>query len=174
MQNKIIITFLCLILIQSFVKAQEKPSAYLSLQYVKTLNDETLGNNPWGAGLGLQVFLNNKSKFKITAELTGDIYLEDDKIFRLTPDSVSLNDIGTAINLLAGSSFHPTKNVYGSFLLGPSFINGKIFFGIKPSLGFFFSKKQRWTGRISYINVFNRIGKTDFSSVSLAIGHKLF
>ncbi|WP_301921297.1 hypothetical protein [Ferruginibacter sp.] len=47
---------------------------------------------------------------------------------------------------------------------------------MKPSLGFYFSSKQRWTGNIAYINVFNRgnVVKENFISVSLAIGVKLF
>jgi hypothetical protein len=48
--------------------------------------------------------------------------------------------------------------------------------GVKPSFGFYFSKNQRWTGKVSYINVFNRdkTTKEDFGSISLAIGLKLF
>jgi hypothetical protein len=48
--------------------------------------------------------------------------------------------------------------------------------GIKPSLGFYFDRYQKWTGKFSYINVFNRDVETkeDFGSVSFAIGLKLF
>ena len=80
------------------------------------------------------------------------------------------------VNLFAGSSFYLTQNIYLSFVTGPSFISEQAFIGIKPSFGFYFSKTHRWTGKISYINVFNRtkVGNEDFGSLSLAIGLKLF
>ena len=68
------------------------------------------------------------------------------------------------------------QNIYLSVVAGPSFISGQTLLGIKPSFGFYFTKTQRWTGKVSYINVFNRtrIAKEDFGSLSLAIGLKLF
>lgn len=80
------------------------------------------------------------------------------------------------INLFAGSSFHPTKSIYISVVTGPSFIDGQTLLGIKPSFGFYFPKSHRWTGKVSYINVSNRGTKTkeDFSSLSFAVGLKLF
>jgi len=178
--KKILATFLCcFILTQSFEQAQRKLSTYLLAQYNHTLYDYTIGNNPWGTGLGVQAFFNNKSKFKPTIELTGDIYLEDDKVLKLNPDgSIPKEDntVGSMVNLFAGSSFHPTQSIYLSLVAGPSFISGQTLLGIKPSFGFYFSKTQRWTGKISYINVFNRtkVAKEDFGSFSLAIGLKLF
>lgn len=175
--QKIITTFLFFfILTQSFGQTERKLSTYLFTQYNRTIHDATLGNNPWGAGLGLQVFFNNKTKFKPTIEFTGDIYLEDDKVFRITPDDKELVDLGGMANLFIGSSFHPLKSIYLSLLAGPSFINGRTFFGVKPSFGFYFSKNQRWMGKVSYINIFNRdkLTKEDFSSISCAIGLRLF
>lgn len=175
--QKVITTFLlCFILTYSFGQTQKKVSTYLSIQYNKTMYDVTKGNNPWGVGLGLQTFLNNSTKFKPTIELTGDIYLEDDKVFRTDSTGTQLNDVRGMVNLFVGTSFNPTKNIYLSVVVGPSFISGQTLLGIKPSFGFYFSKSQRWTGKISYINIFNR-GKTikeDFGSLSLAVGLKLF
>ncbi len=179
MQKILTILLCCFILTQSFAQTERKVSTYLLTQYNYTIYDYTLGNNPWGIGLGLQTFFNNKSKFKPTIELTGDIYLEDDKVFRSNPDGSfpkDGNDVGSMINLFAGSSFQPTKSIYLSFLAGPSFISGQTLLGIKPSVGFYFSPRQRWTGKISYINIFNRtkIINEDFGSLSFAIGLKLF
>lgn len=71
--HKIILAFLAFFsLTQTFGQTQKKVSTYLSTQYNKTIHDQTSGNNPWGIGLGLQAFYNNKSKFKPTIELTGD------------------------------------------------------------------------------------------------------
>ena len=178
--HKILTTLIrCLSLLQSFGQTPKKASMYLLTQYKNTLHDYTPGNNPWSTGLGVQTFFNTKSKFKPTIELTGDIYLEDDKVFRSNPDGSfpkDGNNVSGMINLFAGTSFNPTQSLYLSFVAGPSFISRQTLLGIKPSIGFFFSKKQRWMGKISYINVLNRtkIVNEDFSSLSVAIGLKLF
>ena len=174
--QKIASTFLLLsVLIQSFGQTQRKVTTYLLAQYNKTIYDRTIGNNPWGVGLGLQTFFNNKTKFTPTIELSGDIYLEDDKVYRMNVDGTPINDVRGMVNLFVGTSFNPTRNIYLSFLGGPSFISGQTWLGIKPSFGFYFSKSQKWTGKISYINIFNRDrkAKEDFSSLSLAVGLKL-
>ena len=167
---------LCFILAPTFGQSQRKLSTYLLTSYNKTIYDGTIGNNPWGVGLGLQTIFNNKIKFKPTIELTGDIYLEDDKVYRTYLDGTEIQDVRSLANLFIGSSFYPTKNVYLSFLAGPSFINGQTLLGVKSSFGFYFSSNQKWTGKISYINIFNRDKRTkeDFGSLSFSIGIKLF
>ena len=97
----------------------------------------------------------------------------------MNPDGSIPNDdnaVEGMVNLFAGASFHPNQSVYVSFVAGPGFISGQTFLGIKPSFGFYFSKAQRWTGKISYINIFNRtkVVNDDFGSFSLSIGLKLF
>ncbi len=170
------ILLLTLSFTQIYGQTQRKLSTYFLTQYTKTIDDLTKGNNPWGMGLGLQTFLNNKTKFKPTIELTGDIYLEDDKVFRTDSTGTGFNDVQGMTNLFIGSSFNPTKKIYVSFVAGPSFLGGQTLFGIKPSLGFYFSNKQKLTGKISYINVFNRgkIIKEDFTSWSISLGVKIF
>jgi hypothetical protein len=159
-----------------YSQAEKKISVYLLTQYNKTIVDQTKGNNPWGVGLGLQALFNNHTKFKPTVELTGDVYLENDKVGRLYSDGTDLPEVGAMTNLFAGASFFPSGNIYLSFLAGPSFINGETLFGIKPSLGFYFSKSKKWTFTASYINIFNRGYATgeDFGSISLAIGFRVF
>ncbi|MEO5889412.1 MAG: hypothetical protein ABIQ31_04125 [Ferruginibacter sp.] len=174
-------TLLFIIIVSvAFGQAQRKVNVYLSTQYNNTIYDNTTGNNPWSVGLGAQIYFNNNSKFKPTIELTGDIYLVDDKVYRFKPDSVAppvpYKDVRGMINLFAGSIFTLTQTAYLSFLAGPSFIGNEILVGIKPSLGFYFSKTKKWTGKISYINIFNRDKKMpgDFGSISLAVGFKLY
>ena len=112
--QKLITTFLlCFILTQSYSQTQRKVSAYLQGQYNKTIYNRTIGNNPWGMGLGLQLFLNYNSKLKPIIDLTADAYLEDDKVLRLDPDGSipeSDNSVRGMVNLFAGSSFHPTQS----------------------------------------------------------------
>jgi hypothetical protein len=167
---------LCFVLIQSFSQTQHKVSTYFQGQYNKTIYDRTVGNNPWGMGLGIQLFLNNNSKLKPTMDFTADAYLEDDKVLRMNADGTEIVDIGGMVNLFAGASFHPTEKIYLSLVAGPSFVSGQTLLGLKPSFGFYFSKNQRWTGKASYINVFNRDKNTkeDFGSISLSLGIKLF
>ena len=178
--KRLISTFLfCFLLTQVLGQTKRKVSSYIFANYNNTLSDYTIGNNPWGAGLGIQAFLNNKTKFKPTIELTADTYLEDDKVLRLNPDGSTPKDdnaVHGMVNLFVGASFHPTQSIYISFLAGPGFISGQSFLGIKSSFGFYFSKTQRWTGKISSINVFNRteVANADFGSLSLSIGMKLF
>lgn len=153
---------------------------YLSAQYNKTIADVTKGNNPWGAGFGLQTNFNLQSKFRPAIELTGDLYLSDDKVYRTNPDGSPINDVRGMVNLFIGSAYHFTNNIYASVVAGPSYTSGasggRVLMGIKPSFGFYFPKNKRWTGKISFINIFNRDKKTkeDFSSVSLSLGLKLF
>ncbi len=175
--KKITTTFLlCFILTQSFGQAERKSSMYLNAQYTHTLYDATKGNHPWGVGLGLQLFFRETAKFKPTIDLTADAYLEDDKVSRLDTSGTPIDDLGGMVNLFAGGSYHPTKTFYLAFVAGPSFPGGQIKFGIKPSLGVYFSPSRKWTGKLSYINIFNRYEKTkeDFGSISFSLGVRLY
>ena len=181
MMAKLISTLiLCFFLTQSFAQTQRKVSIYFLTQYNKTLYDYTKGNNPWGIGVGIQAYLNGKSKLKPTVEVTSTVYLEDDKVLRSNPDGSfpkDDNSVSSMTNLFAGAAFQATKNLYLSFLGGPSFINNETLLAIKPSIGFHFLQNQRMTAKLSYINVFKRtkgIDNGDFSSLSLAIGVKLY
>ncbi|MFT3935682.1 MAG: hypothetical protein QM726_18790 [Chitinophagaceae bacterium] len=175
--KKIISTLaICLVAAYSFGQDKNTVTTYLLAQYNKTITDRTKGNNPWGMGLGLNAFLNCKSKFKPSLELTGDVYLEDDKVLRADASGSSISDVRGVVNLFLGSSYYPAKNIYVSLAAGPSLIGGNVLLGFKPSFGFHFGKIQRWTGKVSYINILNRdkITGQDFSSLSVAIGLKLF
>ena len=176
MQKTITAFLLCFIVTNIFGQTQRKVSTYLNVGYNQTLNDITIGNNPWGAGIGLQTFINTKTVFKPTIELTGDLYLMDDKVYRMNADGTPIETVRGMVNLFAGTSFNATQNIYISVVAGPSFIHGQTLFGLKPSIGFYFSKSKRGTGKISYINIFNRdrLTKQDFSSISLSLGFKLF
>jgi len=176
MQKTITTLLLCLTFGFSFGQKHRPVSLYLSTQFNSTLYDVTKGNNPWAVGLGLQAFLNISKKFKPSIELTGDAYLVNDKVLRFDSTGHELNSIDGMVNLFAGFSFNPIKPVYVSVLGGPSFLGGQTRFGIKPSVGFYFPRSQKWTAKLSYINIFNRglSTKHDFGSLSLAVGYRLF
>ncbi len=166
---------LCFVLTCSFGQTQRKVSTNLLLQYTNTIYDQTLGNNPWGIGLAVETFFNTHTKFKPAVEFSGSIYLEDDKVLRVK-NGKELERADGFVNLFGGASYHPSESVYLSFLLGPAFMNGETLLGIKPSLGFYFAKNKKWIGKVSYINIFKRgnANKENFSSVSFAVGLKLF
>jgi hypothetical protein len=174
--QKLLTTFLlCFILTNAFGQKDRSSSLYFEGQYNQTISDVTEGNNPWGMGLGLQMFFRQKSIFRPTAELTADGYLMDDKVYRMYSDGTPIRTVGGMINVFAGASVHPLKNAYVSFVVGPSFIGGQALLGLKPSVGFYFSANQKVTGKISYINVLNREtrAKQNFTSISFALGVKL-
>jgi hypothetical protein len=164
------------ILATGFGQTERKVSVYLLGQYNKTIYDRVIPNNPWGVGLGVQLYLNTRSKFKPTIEFTADTYLEDDKVLRLNPDGTMIDDLGGMTNLFAGICYQPIQTIYISFVAGPSFSNGQTLLGIKPSIGFYFSDKQKWTMKFFYLNVFNRDKTTneDFGTIGLGIGLRLF
>ena len=156
--------------------AQKKFSSYLQAQVTGTVYDYTRGNNPFAAGLGLQTYFNTRSNFKLVLDITGDAYLGGDKVLRLNPDQTPADDVSGVLNVFVGASFHPSEKIYFAYLSGVSVINGKAYFGIRPSIGYYFSPSQKWTSRLYFTNVFNRNKQTtdDFGSLSLAIGLKLF
>ena len=169
-------SLLFFIVTQAFGQAEHTSSLYLEGQYNHTLSDVTKGNNPWGVGLGLQLFLRQTSKLKPTVELTADAYLMDDKVYRMHPDNTPIITVGGMVNVFAGASVHPIRNAYLSFVAGPSFVGGQTLLGLKPSLGFYFSANQKLTGKISYINILKReaSAKQNFTSVSFSLGVRLY
>jgi hypothetical protein len=175
--KKFITTFLLgLMLTPSISQTQHKLAVYFQGQYDETLNDVTKSNNQWGMGLGLQLLLANTSAFKPTIDLTVDEYLMDDKVYRTYLDGTPIRTVEGMVSLFGGASFHPVRSFYMSFVAGPSFVGGQTLLGIKPSVGFYFSSKQRVTGKVSFINVFHREprARENFSSLSFSLGAKLF
>jgi hypothetical protein len=181
MKMSLPITILCCLSITiALGQSSNKFVAHLSAEYNNTLYDRTVPNNPWAVGLGFQTFFNNNSKIKATVDLTADVYLEDDKVLRAnvlpTGEIIPVADVGGMVNLFAGISCQPTRLMYISFVAGPSFISGKTLFGLKPSLGFYFSQAQKCTFKLYFINVFNRDKPTkqDFGSIGCSFGVKIF
>lgn len=166
------------------VAAQKRlVNVYFQAQQNLTLYDITKGNNPHGIGLGFQAFLNTKSKFKATLELTGDVYMYDDDVLRARSVEISpgvwdyeapIPDVPSMFNLFAGASWHPNKNFFLSGAVGPSLIGGNVYLGFKPALGLV-TNNQRWMGKIFFINIFQRDFPTqsDFGSVGISVGYRL-
>ncbi|MET0244699.1 MAG: hypothetical protein ABW174_14570 [Flavitalea sp.] len=163
----------------SNAQSNRKISTTIFAQGNLTLHDYTIGNNPWAIGMGFQTEIRTKSRFSPMLEITGDAYLADDKVLRVDPDGNETNvdnDVPGMVNIFGGAAYRTSDMAFVALTAGPSLINGKIFFGIKPAFGFYFDEKHRWTGKLSYIHVFDRtkLNKQDFVSLSAAIGVRLF
>lgn len=177
MQKLISTFFLCIIICtQALAQKERKKSLYLQGQYNHTLSDVTKGNNPWGMGLGLQIFFRQASIVRPTVEFTADVYLMDDKVYRGYSDGTAIETVGGMVNIFAGASVHPIRNAYISFVAGPSFVGTQTLLALKPSVGFYFSNNQKLSAKISYINVLKREvrAKQNFNSISFTLGMKLY
>ena len=175
MQNISATVFFLFITLCCYSQAR-KVRVQLNAQFTQTLFDRTLGNNPWSVGVGLQGDLIHESKFNPTVDLTADIYLADNKVQVVNPDETSADDLGGVVNMFAGLSYSRKKKIYYALVFGPSFSNGDAYLGAKTSLAFYFTEAQRLSGKISFINIFNRdkYFHKDFGSVSFTLGYKLY
>jgi hypothetical protein len=166
----------CLILNDSYCQKEHKISFFIEGQYINTIYDQTLGNNPWGIALGIQTYLNNHTLLHPTIEISAATYLEDDKVLILNSNGSSIDRINSMISFFAGASIQPGQLINFSILTGPTFINSNIYLGVKPAIGFYFTKRQKAILRMAFINVFNRLKNpnSDFGSISVSLGVKLF
>jgi hypothetical protein len=176
MQKLLITLVLSSALTCALGQKERKISSFLTTQFNQTLYDASKPNNPWGLGLGLQTFYNNKTKFKPFIELTGNAYLAGDKVLRTDKYGNVINEVNGMVNLFAGVSCNASKNIYLSLATGPAFMTGQTSLGIKPAAGIYFPKSKRWKAEVSYLNIFNRHKPTgqDLGTLSLGIGIRLF
>lgn len=168
--------FACIITIAAFSQTTRQLSTYLELIHQMSIYDKTIGNNPWGIGPGLQMQFNTTGKFKPIVDISGFVYLQDDKVGRLDENENMLPDVRSMVNIFAGVLYQPKKTMYVSLTTGPSFVSSQTLIGVKPAFGFYFNASQKWRGQIAFTNVFNR-GETvkgDFGSVSFSIATRLF
>lgn len=176
MKKTTITLLLCFVIANCFSQLNNKISSYLLAQYIHTTHDVTIGNNPWGASLNATFLYKNKTKLFPVADLAAGTFLVDDKVARLDSSGTMIESIAFIGNAYIGIAFQPEKHVYVSFAAGPAFINGQALLGIKPSVGFYFSKKQRCTAAFSFATIYNRYkpASDDYNSVNIALGIRLF
>jgi hypothetical protein len=154
---------------------QVKWNSYLQGAINPVVRDQTIKLNPWLAGLGFQVVSGSNHKLKWNVELNADIQPAEDKVYRFNPDGTELKQVRAVISLFGGIYYPISKTVFLSAAAGPCVNGDRVLFAIKPSLGIFFSKKNRLFGRISFWNIYNReaYSKKNFSSLSFTSGIKL-
>jgi hypothetical protein len=91
-----------LIYINAIGQTKSQLPFYFSTQYDKTTNDVTYGNNSWGFGVGVQGFIDVKSKWEPLIDITEDIYFEHNKPSTYNRESKSLNRADNMANVFFG------------------------------------------------------------------------
>jgi len=174
MKKLLILVSGCFIAIQIFGQQERKVAFYLNFQVNNSIYDR-IQHNSRGFGPGLEILLNTNSKFKPKLEFNWDIFSVTD-VMVSTIDGKELVKKTKVPTIFIGTSYHPLNKLYFTFTLGPSFIRSDVYLGIKPCIGFYFAKKQRFTAKLSLTNIFQRdeASKEPFGYMSLGIGIKLF
>lgn len=172
--RKILLLFALFTCVQGFAQKQRKISIYPDLHANITQYDFTKRNNRSGIGLGLQVFANIKSKFRPSIELNGDM-LSGTKEMRII-NGKPVEYKNNTSNLLIGSSWHFSKEFYINAAAGPSFLNSKTHFTVKPALGVYFPSSRLFVVKMSLTHVFykDEFTNEDFGVMNFGLGIKLF
>ena len=167
--------FTIFIATNSFSQAERKFSTFLSFQINKTLSDRTITNNSAGFGFGLQTLLNTKTRIKPTLEINADLFAGTKELYQ-TADGKPIDSKSGTIGVYVGSVFQLTENLFLSATIGTSIFNSKAYFGVRPSIGFYPSKRKKWMAKASFTDIFQRdnISNQSFSYMSFALALKLF
>lgn len=168
--------FIVALLIAAITHGQNnhKISTFLSFQGNATLYDRTITNNVSGFGFGFQTIIHTKIWIKPTIEINGDFFAGTKEGYLSAAGEFIDGKSGVA-SIYIGPFFQPIEKVFLTTTFGPSFYNGKIYVGIRPSIGFYPSKKKRWFAKGSFTNIFQHddISNENFGYVSFALGLKL-
>lgn len=162
----------CMFSIVSF--AQKKVGGYIDFHMNKTIYDRTLFNNPGGVGGNAALMINSKHAVKAIVEFAAEGFGGTELIY-FASDGSSIGPKREVYSVMAGSVYEH-KNLYVGCSAGPVFLSQGTYGGIKPVVGYYFSKTKRLVGKISLTNVFQRdhAGNKDFGFLGFGIGVKLF
>ena len=163
------------IAINCFSQTDRKFSTFLSFQVNKTLNDRTITNNTAGFGFGLQTHMNTKTRIKPALEINADLF-GGTKVLYLTADDKPIDAKSGVIGIYAGPVFQLTESMFLSATIGTSIFNSKSYFGVRPSIILYPSKRKKWIAKVSYTDIFQRdhISNESFGYLSFALALKLF
>jgi hypothetical protein len=176
--KKLLTAFLVFNVVTS-VRAQEKDrlwNVYCKVQYTRTIDDLARGNNPWGVGAGLKVFLNTTKWFRPSLDLSGDLYLYGNKALLTGPGGERLPTVTSVSRLLAGPSLEAAKHFNAGIMVGPTFVNADVLFTIKPYVLIFMNSQQNAFLKVAYLHVYNRgwVIHQNFTSTSVSLGFRIF
>lgn len=173
--KKLYFIFTTLIATHCFSQADRKLSTFLSFQVNKALYDRTITNNSGGIGFGSETYLNTKTLVKATVEVNADLFAGTKELY-MTADYKEIVAKSQVTSIYVGPSFQPTKRFFIATTVGSSFYNSKGHFGVRPSIGIYPSKSNKWAAKACFTNVFQRdeISNESFGYFSFALALKLF
>ena len=146
----------------------------MSFQVNHTLYDRTLSNNSGGLGFGLQLDYQTASRVKPLLELNVD-YFGGTKVAYITADGKMIDSKHGIISTYAGPMLEFNKQLWIATTVGSTWYHKEAHLGIRPSIGFYFSKRKTWMTKASFTNVFQRdeVSNQSFGYLSLALGLRL-
>lgn len=124
-----------------------------------------------GFGNGIEIEGNFHSKFKPILGFNWDLYAEA-KVFK-TENGKPLYSKASVPALFFGGSFHPVNRLFFSFEAGPAFMNSRVYTVVKPGMGFYFDKDQRFRGSLTFTHIFKSYESVNDASGYLSLGFAL-
>ena len=164
-----------LITTNSFAQTERKVSSTLFAQANRTLYDRTASNNGGGVGFGLQTNINTPTLVKPAVEVTTDLFAGTKELY-VTEDDKPIDAKRGVFSIYAGVLLQPSHRLFLSTTGGISLLNGKGYFGVRPSVGYHLSKNGHFAAKVAFTHIFQRdaISNQSFGYGSFALGVKLF
>ncbi|TAF92631.1 MAG: hypothetical protein EAZ32_00735 [Cytophagia bacterium] len=160
---------------ESFAQTARVLSGYARFHQHTTLYDRTIKNNERGVGVGFELLWNVSPHLKPKIEANSMIFAGK-KVLYLNPRGEIIDGKEFVSNLLIGGVYQPNKILYAGVLAGPSFLLAKRYLTIKPSVGVFFTQKQKVYLQMALTNVYQRdaISNQNFGYLNVEMGIQLF
>lgn len=138
-----------------------------------TKTDITKSDNPWAFDLTVKTYWNLPGRFKPSLSISGDLYLDSDKLGYLYPNNQEIPTVSAASYILPGLAFQVYQSLYVEVSGGPAFINRQVYGTLEGGITLLFPQNQRWRFALSYVQVNQREGQ-QFRSIKYTIGLRLF
>ncbi len=168
-----IIALACLFNVNAAAQENKPFSVTLLGQANFGLYDETLTNNSFGLGAGLNMTYKMTNKVEALAELNADLFAGT-KVLKIHSDGRIYEAKSGMVSIYAGPQFLLGNRFFASTTAGASFFNSNTHFGVRPSLGYHFSPNGRWMMKTSFTHIFNAeaISGNPFGYLSVALGFR--
>jgi len=131
-------------------------------------------NKGYGVGVGIEIDAKFQSKFKLYVGFSWDCFPAADVLTTFEGERVP--DMRSIPSVFIGIAYLPFNKFWFSLEGGPSFVPSHTYFSLKPTIGYYFDKKQRLGIDISLTNIFNAdiINDSSYGYLSLGLMIKLF
>jgi len=152
-----------------------KISAYASLNVNLTQYDRTISNNAVGFGAGAQINMRTGAWVRPLICFSADGYGGTKELY-MTAGGKPIMGKSEVINVFAGVLVNLPKRFFASFTMGPSFIDGNTYVGIKPAIGYYCLPGRQLAARVAFTNVYQRddISNKSFGTLVISAAVKLF